>query len=128
MNPERVWSQPPGYVTQMISRNYLALVVRCETSVRDLDVCATRSEDGRSLVLQAVNTTDDPMTLPLAISGFTPTKSVAQVSTLEGALDARNTVTAPETIKPSMRDWKHSVMAGRTMITLPVRSFTVVRW
>ena len=120
MNPKRVWSQPPGYVTQMISRNYLALVVRCETSVRDLDVCATRSEDGRSLVLQAVNTTDDPMTLPLAISGFTPTKSVA--------LDARNTATAPETIKPSMRDWKHSVMAGRTMITLPARSFTVVRW
>ena len=128
MNPERVWSQPPGYVTQMTSRNYLPLVVRCETSVRDLDVCATRSEDGRSLVLQAVNTTDDPMTLPLAISGFTPLKCVAQVSTLEGALDVRNAGSTPEIIKPSTQDWKHGLMDARRTITLPARSFTVIRW
>jgi hypothetical protein len=30
LNPSRVWLQPPGYVTQMISRNYQPLVVNSE--------------------------------------------------------------------------------------------------
>ena len=53
LNPSQVWLQPPGYVTQMISRNYQPLVVKPKAD-RDVDVSATRSEDGKTLVLQVV--------------------------------------------------------------------------
>ncbi len=45
LNPSRVWMQPPGYVTQMISRNYQPQVVDASVngSDGDLDVTATRS-------------------------------------------------------------------------------------
>ena len=64
LNPSKVWLQPPGYVTQMLSRNYLPQRVKCEvTGTKDeLDVTAKRSEDGTTLVLQVVNVGDQPIT------------------------------------------------------------------
>ena len=32
LNPSRVWLQPPGYVTQMLSRNYLPQLVDCRVA------------------------------------------------------------------------------------------------
>ena len=57
LNPSQVWLQPPGYVTQMQSRNYLPDLLKCEVSggQGQLDVVSTRSEDGKTLVLQVVN-------------------------------------------------------------------------
>ncbi len=53
LNPSQVWLQPPGYVTQMLSHNYLPQAVKCDvTGVEGgLDAVATRSEDGKTLVL-----------------------------------------------------------------------------
>ncbi len=57
LNPAKVWLQPPGYVTQMFSRNYLPEVVKCEATgtKSQLDATANRSEDGTTLVLKVVN-------------------------------------------------------------------------
>ena len=30
LNPSHVWLQPPGYVTQMVSRNYQPVVLKCD--------------------------------------------------------------------------------------------------
>ena len=59
LNPSQVWLQPPGYVTQMLSINYLPKVADCRvTGVRGgLDAAAARSDDGKTLVLQVVNPT-----------------------------------------------------------------------
>ncbi|MGH7969507.1 MAG: alpha-L-arabinofuranosidase C-terminal domain-containing protein, partial [Limisphaerales bacterium] len=130
LNPSRVWLQPPGYVTQMLSRNYLPLVVSCEVQHPPgdpLDVCATRSEDGKTLVLEVVNPGRRAFTLPLKITGFTPAKSVAQVQTLAGGLDARNTAEQPDSLKPTVSEWKHGLEDGETTVTFPPRSFTVIR-
>ncbi len=127
LNPSQVWLQPPGYVTQMISRNYQPLVVKCESPVQNLDVSATRSEDGKTLVLQVVNLRAKAATVPLKISGFVPTKPVVQVLTLEGALDANNTANAPDAIKPASKQWKHGLKDGETTVTFPAYSFTVIR-
>ena len=60
LNPSQVWLQPPGYVTQMLSHNYLPQLVKCQTTGANgkLDANATRSDDGKTLVLQVVNSSD----------------------------------------------------------------------
>jgi alpha-L-arabinofuranosidase len=128
LNPSQVWLQPPGYVTQMISRNYLPLVLKCESSAPDLDVCATKSEDGKTLVLEIVNATGKPVTLPLKILGFVLGKPVAKMTRLEGELNARNTPGNPHAIKPTTTEWKHGLQRGETSVTCPRYSFTVIRF
>ena len=48
---------PPYYAQQMAARNHLPLRVASDTAspADDLDVTATRSEDGSALVLKVVN-------------------------------------------------------------------------
>jgi hypothetical protein len=128
LNPSQVWLQPPGYVTQMISRNYQPLVVSCASSAPDVDVCATKSDDGKTLALQAANVGAKPVTLPLKISGFAPAKSVARVLTLEGSLEASNTAGTPEAIRPVASEWQPNLKDGETTVTLPGYSFTVIRF
>ena len=59
-NPSQVWLQPPGYVTQMFSRDYMPRVVTAEVrgGQSRLDVTSTRSDDGKTLVLRVVNPGD----------------------------------------------------------------------
>jgi Alpha-L-arabinofuranosidase C-terminal domain len=127
LNPSQVWLQPPGYVTQMISRNYQPLVVKAESPDRDIDVSATRSEDGKTLVLQVVNIGEKAAVLPLKISGFDPSKRTGQVLTLEGSLDAHNTADNTEAIKPVKTEWKRGLEDSETIVTFPAHSFTVIR-
>jgi alpha-L-arabinofuranosidase len=127
LNPSQVWLQPPGYVAQMISRNYQPLEVKAESPERDIDVSATRSADGKTLVLQIVNLGEKAVVLPLKISGFDPAVSRGQVWTLEGPLDANNPADNPEAIKPLKTEWKGGSLEGGPAITFPARSFTVIR-
>ena len=128
LNPAQVWLQPPGYVTRMLSRNYQPLVVRCESSAPNLDVCARRSEDGRTLVLQIVNGGDDAVTPVLDLAAFTPRSSTAQVTTLAGALDARNPADNPGAIQPLETPWKRGATPDTATWTFPAHSFTVIRF
>jgi Domain of Unknown Function (DUF1080)/Alpha-L-arabinofuranosidase C-terminal domain len=130
LNPSQVWLQPPGYVTQMISRNYQPLVVKSElenSTNKFLDVCATRSDDGKTLVLQVVNASANEVTLPLKISGFIPATRFARVQTLSGPLDARNTAANPDSIKPTIVEWKHGLGDGETRVTFVGHSFTIIQ-
>jgi hypothetical protein len=127
LDPSKVWLQPPGYVTQMISQNYQPLVVKSESSSRDIDVTATKSEDGKTLVVQVVNVSDKAMTLPMKISGFVPAVLTARVLTLTGPLDSVNTAANSESIQPIVTEWRHGLENGQTSVTLPAYSFTVIR-
>jgi hypothetical protein len=127
LNPSQTWLQPPGFVTQMISRNYEPLVVKSESLARDLDVSATKSKDGKTLVIQVVNVGEDAATVPLKISGFVPAKPVARVLTLAGPLAAQNTAAATGAIKPTATVWKHGLENGETTVTFPAHSFTVIQ-
>ena len=53
LTPSQVWGQPPYYVTQMVSRNWLPNCVKTEVQspAACLDVTAKTSEDGKSLSL-----------------------------------------------------------------------------
>ncbi|MGA2247290.1 MAG: family 16 glycoside hydrolase, partial [Verrucomicrobiota bacterium] len=127
LNPSQAWLQPPGYVTQMISRNYQPLEVKAESTDRDLDVSATKSKDGKTLVIKVVNSGEKALAVPLRISNFVPAKPAALVMTLEGALDAHNTASATEAIKPAATEWKHGLENGETTVTFPAHSFTVIQ-
>jgi alpha-L-arabinofuranosidase len=87
---------------------------------------ATRSEDGRSLVLQAVNPTDKPVAAPIHIEGFAPTQPTARVIDLSGPLDAVNTAAQPQAIVPQQKPWNHGVRDGDMTYTFPAHSVQVL--
>jgi hypothetical protein len=129
LNPSQVWLQPPGYVTQMLARNYIPLLVKCEVTGEQskLDVVAKRSADGKILVLQLVNIGERAVSPVIQITGFVPERTIARATTLTGPLDAVNTADRPETVVPKQTEWMHKIKGGRTSYTLLPHSFTVLR-
>ncbi len=130
LNPSKTWLQPPGYVTQMFSRHYQPRFVECRvTGAKDtLDVNAKLSQDGKSLLLQAVNPTDQPVPAEIVLSGFAPKTNEAQVTELSGTLAAANMAKHPNAIVPHEHHWKHGVKDGHASYTFPPRSITMVKW
>ena len=130
LSPSQVWAQPPYYVTQMVSRNYLPLCVKTEVSSpkEALDVAATRSEDGKTLTVQVVNTGKVPLSARIALDGFVPGKPIARATVLQGDWDDINTPQQPDRIKPSEGDWRHEFKDGAVNHTFPPYSFTVLRF
>src|SRR5581483_2242464 len=129
MNPCNVWPQPPYFVTQMVSRNYQPLAVKATVEgAASLDVSAKRSDDGRTLVLQVVNTHDQPIAAQLDLAGFTPRKPAAHVEELTARLDAVNTAAAPKNVQPVIKEWSHDLDRGAGRYTFPAMSFTVLRF
>ena len=129
MNPCQVWPQPPYFVTQMVSRNYQPLAVKATVEAPSaLDVSAKRSDDGRTLVLQVVNTHDQPIPTRLDLAAFTPRKPTAHVEELTAKLDAVNTASTPKNAQPVVKEWQHDLARGARSYTFPAMSFTVLRF
>lgn len=130
LTPSQVWLQPPGYVTRMFSRNYLPRLVPCQvTAVNNtLEVSAQCSDDGRILVLQAVNPTDKAVSARIHLAGFVPRKPEAQITELAGPLESKNTADQPHTIVPQQRQWQHGLKDGNTGYTFPACSVNVLRF
>jgi len=130
LNPSRVWLQPPGYVTRMVSQNYQPWLVPSEVQGAGdrLSVNAKRSEDGKVLVLQAVNISGEPVSTDIRLEGFIPSKATAAVQQLAGLLDEVNTAQDPEHIQPTFGEWRHQRGDGRARYTFPPHSFTMIRF
>jgi alpha-N-arabinofuranosidase len=113
----------------MLSRNYLPRLVKCAVTGADgkLDVVAKRSDDGKTLVLQAVNPTDRPIPAQIRLAGFVPKKGVGQTTELSGPLDAVNTAARPRAVVPQSRPWEHATREGSTSYTFLPYSVTVLR-
>ncbi len=127
LNPSQVWLQPPGYVTKMISENYQPQLVRCDVVDPEgrLDVAATRSEDGKKLVLQIVNV-GEAVSAVIRLQGFTPTKPTTAVTELAGPLDKSNTADDPTRIAPRYETWPHALANDQVKRFVPAHSFTVM--
>ncbi len=129
-NPSQVWLQPPGYVGKMVSDNYLPL--RVQSSVQSpggrLGVSAKRSEDGKTLVLQIVNQSDQAMVTDLQLHGFVPIHPHATVSELSGPLDGINPPDQPMAYAPIKSTWPHALTHGQARYTFPGHSFTIIRF
>jgi alpha-L-arabinofuranosidase len=129
LNPSQVWLQPPGWVTRMISQNYQPLLVESSVHERgqNLKVSAQRSQDGKTLVLQIVNISDQPIPAAIHLGGFTPANPTARIEQLAGSLDAVNTAQEPDLIKPVVIPWRHGFEQGDAHYSFPAHSFTVIR-
>ncbi|HEY3414919.1 MAG TPA: family 16 glycoside hydrolase [Armatimonadota bacterium] len=129
LNPSQVWLQPPGYVTQMLARNYLPQLVKCEVTPAEnqLDANATASEDGKTVVLQVVNPTNEVVTAEIHLAGFIPMRAYAETTELSGGQEAVNTATDPRAIVPIRGRWKHGMKDGISTRTFPPYSFTIIR-
>jgi hypothetical protein len=132
LNPSQVWAQPPYYVTQMVSSHYLPL--RLETTVRcpdqTLDVTATRSEDGRAMVLSVVNIASESIDTHIEFAGRSPQGNPASITTLTGGLEEINTPDQPMRIVPTkVRQTLFRDASNRHLAyTFPAHSFTILKW
>lgn len=120
---DQVWGMPPFYAQKMQSEQHLPLLVK-STVEGDLDVTATRSEDGKTLVLHVVNTGLDVNTeLELDFEGR---KEDVTISTLKGELTSRNTPAHPEQHKTVYSKIK---LTGKVpLYDFPANSYTILRF
>lgn len=129
LNPTGAWIQPSAYVSQMIARNRLPKAVESAAEgLADLDVTATRSEDGSALVVMVTNLGPGSKSARIELDGFTPKRPTAAVECLTGPLDAANTADAPERIRPQTRRWPHRAEGKPAAYTFPGYSVTILRF
>lgn len=117
---------PPYYTQQMASRNHLPLrVANTLEGDGNLDVTATRGEDGKTLVLHVVNTNGDAQLTSISLNGFEGCRPTAQVWTLTADLQAANPSTGPETIKP--QEGLLQKAGAKFDYRFPPHSYTILR-
>ncbi len=124
--PSLVWGMPPYYAQQMASENHMPLHVSGAAVEGNLDVTATRSEDGQTLVLHVVNTQKDAQEAAVEISQFAGKQSAAKVWTLSGNLSDANTPDEPEKIVSKKNTIQLS--GDKFNYRFPAYSYTIIRF
>jgi len=123
---DHTWNMPPYYAQQMAAQNHLPL--RVESSVEgapDLDITATRSEDGKALAIDVVNVGPLPQNASISVSGFDRHKGDSQTWTLQGPINAVNPPDGPETTR-TVRAAARTTSANFDYL-FPPHSFTILR-
>lgn len=132
LDPSHVWLQPPGYVTQMYSHDYLPIVVRTEVSQtnKEIDCIAKINEDKKRLTVYVVNPTANRIDTEFSIQGFVPSIDQATITELAGEFDSQNTASDPESVAPRERPWRHGLneSTNTAAIRLKPYSVTVIRF
>ncbi len=128
LNPGQVWLQPPGYVTQMFSHNYLPLEV--ENTVNDpnndLYVTSESSADESRLVLKVVNLNGAAENAAINLGNYVPTNPVATVEELAAPLTATNTAGNPTGFSPAQLDWNYHYTNKMVNFMFPATSVTTI--
>ncbi len=128
LNPSQVWLQPPGYVTQMLSRNYLPQLVNATDRRGRQTGCHRHTQRGRQDFGFASSQYDEPGSdAQIHLEGFAPTKPEAQAMELSGDLEAVNTAAEQDKIVPKQSHWPRDQARQATRV-FPPRSFTVLRF
>ncbi|HEY3342310.1 MAG TPA: alpha-L-arabinofuranosidase C-terminal domain-containing protein, partial [Anaerolineae bacterium] len=124
--PGQVWGMPPYYAQQMIAQHYQPLCVAAALTQESdtLDVTATRSEDGRTMVLKVVNLGADEV--GVSFSGLPGRAGRVRLTRLTGELTAENTPGEPRKISPEVSEttWESAAF----MCTVPGYSFTALQF
>ncbi len=128
LNQSQVWLQPPGYVTQMYAKHYQPVTIKCELQGAEdrLDVLATKSEDGASVVLRVVNPTDQVVSADIHVKDFVPKESAGTIVELAGTANARNTEARPRAVVPVEKEWEHELKSAKAQREFPPFSVTVI--
>jgi alpha-N-arabinofuranosidase len=120
----RTWFPAPNYVVMKLWRDHYApqrIAVDGETG--GLNVVASKSEDGNTIVFKAVNPTDQAVSATLKLSSGSIGKASMQL-VAPGDLKARNTLDARDAVAPTSAPVEKD---GQTVrFTLPAISCGVV--
>lgn len=120
--PSQVWGMPPYYAQQMASENHLPLLVGSSVEGAELDVTATRSEDGNKLVLHIANIGDKSISAKFDIAEF-GTIASAHTITLAAPLTDANTPENPTKISPKKRNIEE---VNNLTCDIPEYSYTIL--
>jgi len=115
----------------MLARHFQPEGVKAdlEGPAQSLDVTATRSEDGKVLVLRVVNPDDQPVSVPIRLKGFQPSTPTATGDELAGPLETVNTRQNPKALVPRKIEWKHETKDGTpAAYSFAPHSFTILRF
>ena len=86
-----------------------------------------RCEDGKTLLLTAVNPTEQAVDARIHLKGFIREKGEARGTELSAPLTARNSASDPKAVVPEARLWRHDFDGGILHYTFPAFSVTAVR-
>lgn len=132
LDPSQVWAQPPYYVTQMFAAHYqpLCLKTTVEDPDRHLDVTATCSEDGRTVVLRVVNMASRSLEAHIEFEDYAPQNDTVRVVTLTGELDGINSPQEPRRIVPieETRPLATNTDGRAVIYAFPANSLTILRF
>jgi alpha-L-arabinofuranosidase len=124
---DQVWGMPPYYAQQMAAENHLPSRVESETTSpdSDLDVTATRSKDGKTLVIKVVNVGVSPHTASVRLEGSRVPAPHAEVWKLTGTLKSVNLPALPERVRSHRSQFDGA--ASQFEYTFPAHSYTILR-
>ncbi|HKD37111.1 MAG TPA: alpha-L-arabinofuranosidase C-terminal domain-containing protein, partial [Pirellulales bacterium] len=123
----KAWGMPPFYAQQMAAANHLPCRVATETKSPgdDLDVTATRSDDGATLVLKVVNIGSQARGAEIDIAAFGHVSRDAEVMSLSGLL---NEINPPDAADRVHNHASHFDQAGeRFDYEFPAHSYTIIK-
>ena len=98
-NSHTTWCQPPYYAQQMAASRHQPVLLETTSDNTTLDICATRSEDGKRMVMHIVNPGSEPHPISINLHNSGEVKSISGIS-LSGDLADINTPGNPERIVP----------------------------
>ncbi len=93
------WYPAPNYVVMKLYRDHFQPKRVEHRATGGLDVMATTSDDGKTLVLKVVNASGKPITARIALGEFTPKTAKGWVVTAANVKE-RNTLDKPDHIAP----------------------------
>lgn len=112
------WFPAPNYVVMKLWHDHYAPHrIALEGHVGQLNMVATRSEDGKTVYVKVVNPAKDAVALDVRLhAGFAPTEATL-LMVAPGRLDARNTLDKPGAVHVEHGD--ATIASGRVQCTLP---------
>jgi len=121
------WFPAPNYVVMKLWRdNFAPRFLAAEGDVQGCNLVATCSEDGRTVVVKAVNPTAEGKSVEVELAGafFPKTASLQMVA--PGSPSARNTLAAPSAVR--VETGTVQLSGQRVCFELPAYSAAVVRF
>ena len=124
--PDKVWGMPPYHAQKLSSKNHQPLLIESHLAKpnRHIDLTATRSEDGKQVVLHIANTSPEPQHIQLTLNDFGKVKRATAYS-ISGRLSDVNTPEEPNKITCQEQSFSYSEKAP---ITLKPYSYTVLKF
>jgi alpha-N-arabinofuranosidase len=116
----KAWFPAPNYLVMKLYReNFAPHLLEVSGDAGSLNLVATKSDDGKRVVLKAVNPSETAMGVRVTLEGGFSSANASMKLVAPDALDARNTIEQPNAVR---------VVNGKITRTGGVVAFELPRW